>query len=38
VTGGAAAQVLSGDSPQLGVDEGHQVAERLFISIAPGGD
>jgi hypothetical protein len=27
-----------GNSPQLGVNEGHQAAERLFISSAPSGN
>ena len=38
VAGPAPSQVPPGDSAQFGVNEGHQAAERLFISAAPSGN
>ena len=36
VAGVFAAQVLAGDAPQFGVDEGRQAFEGLFVASAPG--
>jgi hypothetical protein len=38
VAGVPAGQLSPGDSPQVRVNGGHQVAQRLFIAIGPGGD
>src|SRR5580700_6370787 len=38
VTGWAAPQMVSRDSPQFGVNGRHQAGQRLFIPIAPRGD
>jgi hypothetical protein len=38
VAGPAPSQVPPGNSAQFGVNEGHQAAERLFISAAPSGN
>src|ERR1017187_6645600 len=36
VTGGATPQLLPRDSPQLRVDERHQVAQSFFVAVTPG--
>jgi hypothetical protein len=38
VAGPTSSQILPGNSAQLGVNEGNQAVERLFIALAPGGN